>query len=134
MVYKNALQEQHTPTTLWQDLVIVMNHSQEVSGTMDFVSSMSAVTFDTDRECFQATYDSKRDSPSLAIVATVATALGRDPLAMTPLQSILDTDALDELATESANGQTGCDRVTFCYEGVEVTATSEEVIVTKTAK
>ena len=108
-----------------------MNHSQEVSGTMDFVSSMSAVTFDTDRECFQATYDSKRDSPSLAIVATVATALGRDPLAMTPLQSTLDTDALDEMATESANE---CVRVTFCYEGVEVTATSEEVFVAETEK
>lgn len=108
-----------------------MELSQEQSATVDFVASMSPVTFDADRECFQATYDSKRDSPSLAVVATVATALGRDPLAMTPLQSILDTDALDTLAAESANG---CDRVTFCYEGVEVTATSEEVIVAETAK
>ncbi|WP_336328762.1 HalOD1 output domain-containing protein [Halovenus sp. HT40] len=108
-----------------------MDLSQEKSATVDFVDSMSAVTFDADREWFQATYDSKRDSPSLAIVAIVASALERDPLAMPPLQSILDTDALDKLATESANG---CDRVTFSYEGVEVTATSEEVFVAETAK
>ena len=108
-----------------------MDVSQEKSGTVNFVDSMSAVTFNTETECFQATYDSNRDTPSLAIIATVATALGRDPLAMTPLQSTLDTDALDEMATESANE---CVRVTFCYEGVEVTATSEEVFVAETAK
>jgi hypothetical protein len=125
------LQKQYTLTTLWQDFVVVMDNSQEESATVDFVDSISAVTFDTDTECFQATYDSKRDSPSLAVVATVGAALERDPLAMTPLQSILDTDALDELATDSA---TGCGRVTFRYEGVEVTATGEEVIVAKTAK
>ena len=112
----------------------MMDVSQERSGTVEFVDSLSAVTFNTDTEYFQATYDSKRDLPSLAVVATVATALERDPLAITPLQSILDTDALDELVTESANGQAGCDRVIFCYEGVEVTATSEEVIVAKTTK
>ena len=125
------MQEQYTPTTLWQDFVVMMDVSQERSGTVEFVDSLSTVTFNTDTECFQATYDSKRDSPTLAVVATVATALERDPLAMTPLQWSFDTDALDELATESANG---CDRVTYYYEGVEVTATNEEVIVRETAK
>ena len=106
----------------------MMAPSQEMSGSVDFMDSISIVTFDVESERFQATYDSDRDSPSLAVVAVTSTALGRDPRALTPLHSVIDTDALDELATESANGRVGCVRVTFNYEGLEVTVSNDDVI------
>lgn len=106
-----------------------MGFNQAATGSVDFMDSLSIVTLNVESERFKATYDSTRDSPSLAVVAIVATALGKDPQALTPLYSIIDTDALDELATESANGRAGCNRVTFCSEGLEVTVSTEEVIV-----
>lgn len=109
-----------------------MQTSQEMTGAVDFVDSMNAVAVGAERKHFQATYDSTRDSPSLAVVAVVATALRRGPQELTPLQSVLDTDALDVLTTESADGKAGCNCVTFCYEGVEVTVSGEEVTVAKT--
>lgn len=105
-----------------------MESPHEMTGSLDFVDSISTVTFDLESERFQASYDSSRDSPSLAVVAVVATALGKDPLALHPLHSAIDTDALDLLTTESANGRADGDSVSFCYEGLEVTVTNQDVI------
>lgn len=122
------LQEQKLHSTLWLVFSVVMVHSQEMTGSVDFVDSMSIITFDVGNESFQATYDSNRDSPSLAVVAVVAAALDSDPLTLTPLHSSIDADALDELATESANGRGDDNHISFCYEGLEVTVSTEGVI------
>ncbi|WP_218780638.1 HalOD1 output domain-containing protein [Halorarum halophilum] len=94
----------------------------------EITESLSPIEFDLESKSFQATYDSIRDSTSLAVVAVVATALGEDPQALTPLQTIIDTDALDKLTTESATGFRACDRISFRYGGFEITVTSEDVI------
>jgi hypothetical protein len=99
-----------------------------MTGSLDFVDSISTVTLDVESGQFYASYDSSRDSPSLAVVAVVATALGKDPQALTPLHSTIDTDALDTLTTKSAAGQADCLSISFCYEGLEVTVSSEGVI------
>lgn len=91
-------------------------------------ASLSPVDFDTESESFHATYDSARDSASLAVVVVVATALGREPQTLTPLQSIVDTDALDKLAAESSARSGNCASISFSYEGLAVTVTSEGVI------
>lgn len=109
-----------------------MNRSQAMSDRVGFVDSMGAVTFDADEERFRATYDSDRDSPSLAAVAVVAAALERDPLGLETLYSVIDTDALEELVTASANGRSDRVGITFPYEGLEVTASSGEVIAGET--
>ncbi|WP_425498485.1 HalOD1 output domain-containing protein [Haloprofundus halobius] len=90
--------------------------------------SMSVIEFDVDTECFRATYDSTRDSASSAVVGVVATALDRDPLHLTPLQSTIETDALEKLATESSNGLGNCVSISFCYEGFDVTVSSNGII------
>lgn len=90
--------------------------------------SVSPVEFDTDSESFRATYDSSRDSPSLAVVAVVAAALGREPNRLTPLQTVVETDALDTLATESASGPGGCASISFEYHGFDVTVAGGGVI------
>jgi hypothetical protein len=105
-----------------------MDRSHEMTGRVDFLDSMSVVTFDAESEWVSATYDNARESPSLAVVAVIATVLGTDPQALTPLQSSIDTDALDELITASADGRPGCARVTFCYEGFEVTVSASGTV------
>jgi hypothetical protein len=82
---------------------------------------LSTTEFDAEREYFRATYDSTRESASLAVVAVVSTALDRDPLDLTPIQSVIDTESLDELATETFTGHGTVDSISFCYEGVKVT-------------
>lgn len=101
-----------------------MVSSTETGGRSDLVASLTAVEFDTDRELFQATYDSTRESASLAVVAVVATVLGRNPVDLPPLHTAIDSEALDQLVVRSI-GVHGCDCVSFEYEGVAVTLTSE---------
>lgn len=88
---------------------------------MSWSTILSTTEFDAESEYFRATYDSTRDSASLAVVAVVSTALGRDPLNLTPLQSVIDTESLDKLATEIFTGHGTVDSISFCYEGFEVT-------------
>lgn len=90
--------------------------------------SLSPLEFDGENKSFQATYDSSRDPTSLAVVAVVATARGEDPKSLSPLQRVIDTDALDELATESATGSGTCNSISFRYGGFEITVTSDDVI------
>lgn len=57
----------------------------------------------------------KDGPPSEAVVKAVATAEGRDPIDLSPLYDVIDTDALDSLL----EGSRGID-VTFQYEGYTV--------------
>ncbi|WP_255194655.1 HalOD1 output domain-containing protein [Natronobeatus ordinarius] len=105
-----------------------MEPSQPLAANPEIAESLSPIEFDVESECFQATYDSTRDATSLAVVAVVATARGEDPLALTPLQTVIDTEAFDNLTTESATGLGNCDSISFRYDGFEITVTSEGVI------
>ena len=105
-----------------------MEPSQPLAANPEIAESLSPIEFDVESGSFKATYDSTRDSTNLAVVAVVATARGEDPQTMTPLGSVIDTDALNNLATESATGLGNCDSISFSYEGFEVTITSEGVI------
>lgn len=89
---------------------------------------MGLVEYDLETQSFTATYDSTRDSTCLAVVAIVSTVLGREPRDLTPLHTVVETDALDELATPSSPGQRACDRISFQYEGFEITVTNEDVV------
>lgn len=105
-----------------------MEPSQRIAANIELAESLSPVESDARSESFQATYDSTRDSTSLAVVEAVATALGEDPRTLTPLQTVIDTDALDELTMESTTGHRACDSISFNYDGFEITVTSEDVI------
>lgn len=98
--------------------------STTTNDQFDLVESLTAVEFDAGREVFQASYDSTRGSASLAVVAVVATVLERNPVDLPPLNSAIDTDALDQLVA-SPNGVHGCESISFQYEGVELTVASE---------
>lgn len=108
--------------------VWVMEPSQTKAANPELAESLSRIEFDAESESFHATYDSTRDSASLAVVSVVSTALGENPLALTPLQTVTETDALDKLATESATDLGGSNNISFRYDGFELTVTSKGVI------
>lgn len=106
----------------------MMEASQTTVANPEITESLSLVEFDAESGSFQATYDSARDSASLAVVAVVAAALGEDPQNLTPLQTVIETDALERLATGSATGLGAPVSVSFEYDGFEVTVTGEGVV------
>ena len=115
------LRTQQSPSTSYGACARVMNSPQDTRGCLELVDSMSTVEFDADRELFQAMYDGNQDSVSVAVVALVATVLGEEPEHLDPLYSSIDVDALEELFPESTNTPQGWGRVSFNYEGFEVT-------------
>jgi hypothetical protein len=93
---------------------------------LQLTESTSGVTFDADTGQFRATFDSDRDSTSLAVVDVVASINRTDPLELTPLQSVIETTALDELTSGDLGG--GFDSIRFRYENCQVTVRSDGVI------
>lgn len=102
-----------------------MTSSYETAGPVEIVDSMEAVEFDIDEQRFRAAYDCDRDSASMAIVAVVAAATNRDSLELSPLHSVIDSGALDDLFS---GPKVGIQRVSFPYEGFDVTVTNEGTI------
>lgn len=75
---------------------------------------------DSEPKAFLAEYEPNRDSPSVAVVASVASVLGKDPLELEPLSSAIDPDALDtlvEYGCTTASAEVG---LTFQYMGLDV--------------
>ncbi|QSW99114.1 HalOD1 output domain-containing protein [Haloterrigena alkaliphila] len=102
-----------------------MTSSHETAGPVEIVDSMEAVEFDIDARLFRAAYDCDRDSASMAIVAVIAVATNRDSLELTPLHSAIDSSALEDLFSAPKDS---AQRVSFSYEGFDVTVTAEGTI------
>lgn len=72
-------------------------------------------------------YDFSEQSPVLAVVTAVAARTGADPCDLPPLETVIDTEALETFlaatARRSANG-----RVTFTYGGYAVTVRSNGTV------
>lgn len=91
---------------------------------VDLVDSIAHVEFDVERDRFRATYDIDRDSPSLAVVAVVSTALHRDPLDLPPLHDAAGAGTLESLASEGSDAGRDHRRASFRYEGFDVTVSA----------
>lgn len=96
--------------------------------TVEIVDSMKYVEFDVEKEIFRAEYDSDHDPTSLAVVAVIAAADDRDPVELTALHATINTGALDELFAASVDGARRSGRISFSYEGFDVTVFSEGTI------
>jgi len=105
-----------------------MESAHVISQGLELVDSIEAIHFDADHHVFRADYDTAEDSVTLATVAVVATAQDRDPADLAPLQSAVDTDALDALFSTAESPTANSCRLTFEYEGFEVTVFSEGAV------
>ncbi|WP_458190852.1 HalOD1 output domain-containing protein [Haladaptatus sp. NG-WS-4] len=66
---------------------------------------------------------SQATEPSIAVVDTVAADTGREPTDIPPLYNSIYPDALDALLTATRNGSVPDVRVTFTYDGMDITVT-----------
>ncbi|QLD87106.1 hypothetical protein HWV23_15700 [Natronomonas halophila] len=80
---------------------------------------------------YLARYDSNATSASMAVIATLSMVMDRCPTELAPLQSAVDTDALDAIFRESDTSGSGVS-VTFSVPKHTVTVgSSGTVTVTK---
>lgn len=71
--------------------------------------------------------------PSTAVVEAVAAVTDRKPTDLPPLHGYVDGDALDALVTRAADGAGDGVRVSFAFDGVEVTVDSDDGITVRPA-
>lgn len=105
-----------------------MEFTNEGVATAEIVPSMKNVELLVDDGVYRAEYDNTRDQPSLAVVAAVAAADNSDPCELSPLHSAIDTGALDDLFSATANDDRGNGHLSFLYEGFGVTVSREGTI------
>jgi len=58
---------------------------------------VKSVEYHPDSSTVRTQFDTEKTSASLAVTATLADAMGVDPVEMDPLHSTVDPDALDDL-------------------------------------
>lgn len=75
-------------------------------------------------DTYRARYDQDGAPASMAVVGTVATALGVDPVELEPLHDAVDTDALDRVM----RGGDGSVRTSFAFGAHEITVSSDGVV------
>lgn len=91
----------------------------------DREESAETVAIDADRGTYRTSFEYRTEAPSTAVVSTVAAVTGTDPLALEPLYSAVDPDALDALVEHTVTGAaTGDVHVTFTLHDHEVTVHS----------
>lgn len=73
-------------------------------------------------------YDWADIHPTTAIIETVARSLDRDPIELTQLSDVIDTDAVDKILMNGRPSRKGDVSMSFTYEGHEVTAKSSGLV------
>ncbi|AGB39710.1 HalOD1 output domain-containing protein [Natronococcus occultus] len=95
----------------------------------DAVPSIDAdgVGYDPTTETLHARFDPEAESITVSLVEAVATAIDRDPVAMTPLFEAVDPEALSALVASTRDGPV---EVSFAYEDCYVTvSTCGDVVI-----
>lgn len=92
----------------------------------NLLDSTDEITYHEDHKVYRLEYDQSVDTPSVAVVAAVATMTRRDPVDLDPLYSAIDPSALDDLFTATDHRPWG--RVVFQFNGFEIMASSRGVI------
>lgn len=77
-------------------------------------------------------FDWSVETPTTAVVETVAVAASREPVALEPLYETVDPDALDTLVrSREKNSTDGGVAVTFAFDGYEITVHSDGTVVVR---
>lgn len=82
--------------------------------------------YDLDSKTYRARFDPGATTPTMAVVAALSELTGTPPMELEPLQSSVDTDALDRLASDRKTGERS---VTFPVETYTVTVHSDGIVV-----
>ena len=88
---------------------------------------VEAVEYSQESGTFRTQFDQAKTPASMAVIATLANVMDTDPVALNPLHSTVDPEALDALV-QVRNGTNGDIHVTFTHEGHEIRVHSYGVI------
>jgi len=88
---------------------------------------VESVEYSHDERSVRTQFAQEKTPPSLAIIATLADVMDTEPVELSPLQSTVDTEALDALV-QVRSGTTGDIHVTFTHEGYEIRVHSYGVV------
>jgi hypothetical protein len=80
-----------------------------------------------DSTAVRTQFDQERTPASMAVIATLSEVMNTDPVELDPLQSTVDTDALDAIV-QVRPGTDSDVRVTFTHHGHEITVRSYGVV------
>ena len=97
---------------------------------MDTVVSgveVEAVEYHLDSATVRTRFDREKTPASMAVIATLADAMDVDPVALDPLYSTVDPDALDALV-RVPHGPDGDVRIGFDHEGHAISVYSYGVV------
>lgn len=82
---------------------------------------------------YRAKFDAREVSPSIAVIEAVALLSEKDPIDLEPIQSVIDSDALDTLLSRNITGS-GDLQVTFDFEIYTITMRNYGSIVLRPGK
>ena len=88
---------------------------------------VESVEYHPNSSTVRTQFDQAKTSASMAVTATLADAMGVDPVEMDPLHSTVDPDALDDLL-RVRTGTDGDIHVTFTHENHAITVQSYGVV------
>lgn len=103
-----------------------MSRVDHPDGGDEFTPSTEWVEFDEADGVYRVTYDPAVDETSLAVVSTVASVSGTDPVDLDPLYDAVDPAALDRLFRPD-NRSESC-RMTFRFCELDVTIDATGII------
>lgn len=92
------------------------DHSEAIEGQTGAMNEPIRAAWDRD------------ESPTLAIVEAIASALDRDPMEMPPLYEVVETEALDAILQRGVRTDSVPVTIQFEYEGFDVTVDSRRQI------
>ena len=88
---------------------------------------VTKVEYDRANRRVRTQFDQEQTTASMAVIATLADAIGTDPVDLDPLNASVDPDALDALVCVR-NGMTGDIHVSFTHEDHSITVSSYGVV------
>ena len=98
----------------------------EAASGWDLTDTAFIEEFEEQQRRYRVTYDSGQVTPSVAIISIVSKVTGIDPSELELLHDCIDSDALDALCTAD---RSSVSRLTFQYNGCEITVGTDGVVV-----
>lgn len=80
--------------------------------------------YDADLEGHRTRFDPSRISPTMAVISALEAISKKSPMEMSPLSSVLDSDALGTLL-QQRDDRTGHVQIHFSFEGYDVDVSSD---------
>ncbi|MFB6164811.1 MAG: HalOD1 output domain-containing protein [Haloarculaceae archaeon] len=89
--------------------------------TVTGARSFDELAYDPETRSYRAYFDADFDAPSMAVVAAVAALEGGSVTDLDPIESAVDTEAMDALLDPRRSRNMGDAQLSFAYAGYRVT-------------